>query len=996
MVDNVNSYDYKTIGRYPPRVRVTQTDRGDGTFVERTDDSPLLFWFDGKSITPMNRKRMLESFTGAGMAWLERKGKLRHNDYDYAQAFLASEFAFRCINIVASDVDGIRHGVRNKNTQQDAPEHALDQAIVYARRNYQQNLIGLWQKALGVWGEAYIQPVQNLFGLYSGLRWLNPMATEPRIEYGAIAGFDYMAGGAYFFKPRELIFDKVDSLLDDIRGQSKIAVALDAINVDREIKRYTLDTLLKDMRMAGILTGRQGSGLTQTDLDSAVAKLKEQQGSRLIAIAPALEYQKVQQEIDGSQLQLSEDARRRIAAALGVPMSIAGAWDSATYQSAPEQKRFYYESVIFRECERHARVMNEVVMPFFDPSGQFEFYYDTDSVASLLEDKAAKAVMVNSRLQAGNLTINQAREAMGDEKIDGGDVLLIPSGYTLMPVAQLAAIAQQQVATLPPGDAPAAMAVDAVAVPEAAPVPGLMSACLMLKLGAQPDLLALQNRVKQLLAGDEVTWNEPDTFHITLVYAPAVTDEQMAALTAALETVELPELSLRVGSLRTFDNLGEYAVHFQIRRNAGLLDFQETLYGVFESVGIPLSAYSKPEAYKPHITVGYAKSKPRAVVFEGKLTVTPVGLELTEGNNVVWQRGTGDEPQSATAAKGALLLQLDVGYIFHSPHSEMHCKDCRWFSDQPDTMPCHVVVNAPQTILADGWCKRWEAMPGGSTVNAWVEDYDPANPNATSIQAAALDEMDAWQKKTRNKSVTAPFKTYLIRDEIADAIRFGLTEAAGDRDATRAVFERAQECLAYKAIQATRIDFEDAFTDVLNEARAGNLTRTRWASITRQLIRTYGARAFRDGLAEGGVDDDPDESEQETIASLIQEQSQYVTNLGAKLFKDENAVSDAMAEQKPALWWNGSIAKFYSAGLLSANANGMFTWVLGRTEKHCDTCKALDGQRRRYKTWYRQNLIAGTVGQDTDCEGWKCDCDLKRSAGKSSMGALPEEHEHHD
>lgn len=716
---NYSYFDNRTIGRYPPRVR--QIDNGDSTFIEnnRIPDEDLLWWFDGKSITPLNRRRMIESFTGLGISTLDRRTKLRHNDYDYAQAFLASEFAYRCISIVANDVAGIRHGVRNKRTKQDETNHPLVQAITYARRNYQQNIISLWQKSLGVYGEAYIQPVANDFGLHIGLRWLNPLATEPRVEYGAIVGFDYSTGGAFFFRNDEIIFDKNDSLLDDLRGQSRIGVALDAINIDKEIKRYTLDMLLKDMRLSGILTGRQGSGLNQQDLDAVVKKLKEQKDSRLVALAPALEYQKVQQEIDGSQLQLSEDARRRIAAALGVPLSIAGAWDSATYQSAPAQKLFYYESTIFPECTRHSLVMNEVVLPFFDRSGVFEFYYDTDTVASSLEDKQVKVTMVNSRLAAGNITINQAREALGDQPVAGGDVLMIPNGYTLVPIDQLSAVAQQQVATVPTPivSTPTPMATQAVNIPQPVLKEGLKSVCLMLRLGAHPDLISLQNRVKEMLSTEtEVEWNEPSSFHITLVYVPAISDEQMTMLQNALSDVELPELNLRIGSLRTFDTLGQYAIHFQIRRNGDLLDLQEMLYGLFESIGIQTSAYSLPKQFKPHVTVGYSKTRPRAVVFEGKLTVSPSALVLANDEDMVWQ-SAGNE------------------LTIHPPHQE-----------------------------------------------------------------TALDELDAWQKKIRNKSATVPFANYLISNEIANIIRSELAEAGDNREAINAVFGRAKEALSVKGI----------------------------------------------------------------------------------------------------------------------------------------------------------------------------------------------------
>lgn len=263
-------------------------------------------------------------------------------------------------------------------------------------------------------------------------------------------------------------------------------------------------------------------------------------------------------------------------------------------------------------------------------------------------------------------------------------------------------------------------------------------------------------------------------------------------------------------------------------------------------------------------------------------------------------------------------------------------------------------------------------------------------PPAKSYAESALDELGQWEKKVKNKGVKAAFVTYAIRDEVADYLRDNLLLAADNKEAVKALFEETKEKLATKAIQATRLDFENAFDDTLKEAIAGNLTRTRWANIVRQMIRTYGARAFRDGLVDSGVDDLPDEDDQATIDNLIQVQSQYVTNLGQQLFKTEEGISPEMADQKSAMWFNGSINPFYAEGKLSGNGNAMHTWVLGRAEKHCKTCPELNGQRRRYKTWYKQNLIAGTTNQATECGGWECDCRLVPSAGKSSDGDLAE------
>lgn len=77
--------------------------------------------------------------------------------------------------------------------------------------------------------------------------------------------------------------------------------------------------------------------------------------------------------------------------------------------------------------------------------------------------------------------------------------------------------------------------------------------------------------------------------------------------------------------------------------------------------------------------------------------------------------------------KGALYKQDDVKYTEISPDSRI-CSNCRWYSTQKDTMPCHIVWDAPLAIVPNGVCDKWEGMPSGSTVNAWV--YTAAGENS--------------------------------------------------------------------------------------------------------------------------------------------------------------------------------------------------------------------------------------------------------------------------
>ncbi len=650
--------DRKVIGRWGARVSSSATEvYEDG----KRDEAPMLMYFDGKSFTPVGVNGMGNQGAGLfggypGYAPLNGR-RLLHGDYHYALAYLASEYAFNCINLLAGDVTRAKRGVRNKATGEDIPDHPLMKALSWARLTYQQDIIELWVMARYIWGEVYIEPCKlgwrdPVTGreLYGGVRWLNPIVTEPIVMYDYINYFEYTGGmSVQQYKPGELVYDKFGSMVSDIRGQSRIAVALDAVSIDREIKRYTLDTLLKDMRLAGMITGRQGSNISFPELEQFLAKMKEQVNSRLIALPMAVEYQRIQQEIDGSQLQLSSDAQKRIAAAIGIPESVAGAWHAATYQSSPAQMIFYYQNVIDPLCDKLSLVITDTLLPFFDPSGLTEFYLDISDSLAMVEDKKQKAEIQNSRLAAGTITINEHRKAMGDDEIEGGDVLMVPIGVTIMPVDKLAQMAQMNTQSLLPDGTP--IAANTAVLPPAAvpalPEPGAKDACLMLKIGADPDLIALQQRVKQLCAGLEVRWETPDDFHITLVYAPTLTDTQAAQLILALNDLAWDEeMELRVGSLGSFDTVQEYAVRFLISKKADIAGLQESAYDLFNDLGIGVRQHHQPARYHPHVTMGYSNEPFQRTTFKGKIALTPQALELWHGDARVYSRAfrEADEP----------------------------------------------------------------------------------------------------------------------------------------------------------------------------------------------------------------------------------------------------------------------------------------------------------------------------------------------------------------
>jgi len=878
---------------------------------------PSVYMFDGKMVYQVNGKSG-GAYSGLLPTALQYQSRQKwgQDKQSYAMAVATNAYVANAVNLITNDVTSIPYGVWDYTRDEEAVNHPFMLAMKENRKLRQQDLLQYVMRSRITFGEAYILPIKNNYGYHTGVQALNPLALEPFISNGKIHRFDYYGDHANVsYYPNEIAFWRKENILDDLRGLSQLSSVMDDVNTYREIQRYTLDQFLRDLKLSGILTGRGDVPVTKTELDKALEQIKEDAKGRWVALNSALEFTTVQQEFDASATNVSEDLRKSIAVALGIPHSIAGSWDSATYQSAPEQRKFYLQSVVGRYCEELATFITDVVLPFYG-FGNYEFYFDVETAIAPLEDQLSKSTMLLAQYQAGVITLNDTRNLLGYPTLPGGDALLV--GGQPLPVSQLPAL--QAPAPVAPATPVTPEAPATAAVPAPAPVVG-KDAWVGLSLGNHPDLINLQRTLQTRMADQEVTWNKADDFHVTLLYSPAATDEAIATFKAALESVELPELALTVGSLAAFDNVGEYALHFRIKSNAALKELQEELYDLAIASGLQLSAYSEPGAYKPHVTMGYGKQKLRVIPFSSKYRVKPSELKFMADKTLI--------------------------------HS----------------CPCGMAAEAPSIV------KALSELPAVDepSVNLLDVPYEPFNP---------ITELKAWAKKVENKGFKSatPFTVYQIPATIADSLRDVLLAANDDRDTIKTAFANTEAALAVKAIQATRLDFENALEDLLAEIMAGGITKSRARVAFMNLIDVHGNKAARDGFADGGVDAEPDADEQAEIDTLIREQRQYVNSLLSTLYSDEDSITAAMAEQKPSMWFNKSIYPIYTLALGLADRNGMYEWVYGPTE-HCDDCQRLNGQRHRMKDWTRRRLLP--KADTLECKGFNCKCNLVRSTGKA-------------
>lgn len=198
---------------------------------------------------------------------------------------------------------------------------------------------------------------------------------------------------------------------------------------------------------------------------------------------------------------------------------------------------------------------------------------------------------------------------------------------------------------------------------------------------------------------------------------------------------------------------------------------------------------------------------------------------------------------------------------------------------------------------------------------------------------------------------------------------------------------------AAKAIQATRLDFEGDFEDLLASARGDEIRRKNFGRELMGLIEKYTERAYRDGLVDGGVGDAAlDDEDMDALNAVILDQRSYVRGFTDKLYGGEG-VSDELASQKPAMWWNKSVYPSYLKGLQSAAKNAYFEWVYGDTE-HCKTCQALNGQVHRMRDYTKSGWLP--KAEKLACGGFQCACSLIPRMNAKASGTFPSATKAHD
>lgn len=437
------NYDNRTLGRFPGRKHLVT----EGIEDTPTQPAPLLYLMDATGhIHAANKSGF--GWGGSGNYAYSITSPyadvpIQSNPVGYAYASIVSVWVSRCIEIRSQAVTRIPRYVVNRKTKDIIPGHPFEVAIKRAHK-YGQNIYSLWERSKLIFGEVYLWPMTNDYHFVTDIQWLNNLGTNPIIAAGYISGYTYVpvnGGKMHNFDYEDIAFYKTENLFNDLRGLSPLDTILLEIGIDKDVSRVTKAWYANDSRPGLILipeadvgteAGKEFMDYWKENLQGA-----KNAGKPIMMPRAIKEIKEFNRAPSPDDVNIRESMRREICARFGVPLSVAGAWDDAQYQSAPEQRRSLYEETIIPECEELDAWLTNAVLPFFDDSGSCEVISDLTDIKALIEDESTKASISTQRLMSGGILLNEYRQAQGLPEDPNGNVYFVPSGVIVTPQANI-------------------------------------------------------------------------------------------------------------------------------------------------------------------------------------------------------------------------------------------------------------------------------------------------------------------------------------------------------------------------------------------------------------------------------------------------------------------------------------------------------------------------------------------------------------------------------
>lgn len=887
---------------------------------------------------------------GMALDLTTQSDNLAWSKWGAASAVLVNSAIYSCVQKIADEMAGATWRVvdRNGNTLGSSDDQKSADRLTTYLKDMQYRWDGVspfeaWAYAILTAGEMYWQIIRDRTGRVCGLDWLNPLWVTPDTTRGYISHFVYQPSGlGYANIPlNDMVYARNRiNLLSDFTGFSPVMVLVGSNNAG------VIQAAGKAMLA---YFNNDGSPYFTVSPDGAVFKEYKQEQLQYIreAMRPSkhaagkyrslvFPYPFKADIFDAPDIQKWADLLRTVEPdsyrVFGVPPPVVG--DVTTpYQNSEENRWNYHEKMVsrFRMVEQ---VINTVLVPqiYGEDSGvMFEFELtpyqhvaETERIATLgLWDRG---------LASGN----EVRAALGWKEGAAWEVRFDPLTQGLVPLN--APLTPPLPPVTPPATTPAAQQTTPV-TPDVTKSDG--SLFIGMSLANDVDLISLQNNVKRLAGDTPVDWSDPADFHITLAYAPVADEVAIQGAIEAIRNIPVPDVKVNPGSLRAFDTVGQHALHFRIRRNTALNDYQAAIVEALTDAGIEVSAFTRN--WIPHITMGYAES-PLKTNFSTPLIVPVRGVVAMSGDTTLW-----DSEAEQRAVKAYEEFKAYKTY---------------------------------RTGKHAGRPFVWNSLDADTAALVMSDFEDDANEAAPR-----------WAKALKARAGISDFDA-LTDDAMPELVKSAMTEwrAAGVKQhhaqkAARALYEGILAC---KALSREQSRFEQAAFQIFRRAQLDRVTKEAFRGQLFGLVEQYIIPSIMAGFEDGGIPD-------HTLTALdrawvdrhIDKQKQFVSEVADALYADDK-LTDNEIRGKPRMWWNLSVHPAYNYGLAQAAKNGLAKFVRGNTSDSCYDCRNLDGKVYPMSDWYALFGRQLVPCNRTECGGYRCECEVIPVRGvPRSRGKLP-------
>jgi HK97 family phage portal protein len=361
-------------------------------------------------------------------------GSGHFTDYKtYLEAYKKVFWVRACVSVIAYNCANVEMRLYKRATNDnDQDEEITASPFLDLMNNPNPDLtrFDLLEKAftdLELTGNAYwSMEEQNALGQPLELYRLRPDRVKPVPDRKSlVAGYVYTVNSKPInYTAAEVFHATYPNPLDDVYGMGTIEAGEYRFNSQISMGEHEQRFWESGAKVTGILTtDATVSDKVWTRLTQTLSAFFKGKGYSTLVLENGLKYQSVSDSpAKLGLIELAKMGRDEILAMFGVPPTKLGILENANYK-AQASDEFFWTETVDPKLTRMEQKLQRLVDIFHPGEGMYAKF---DRVN--FQDDLPQVTVAKARQDTHTATINEIRDYLGDEPIENGDFIMIPSG----------------------------------------------------------------------------------------------------------------------------------------------------------------------------------------------------------------------------------------------------------------------------------------------------------------------------------------------------------------------------------------------------------------------------------------------------------------------------------------------------------------------------------------------------------------------------------------